>query len=81
MNKTLIIYDDTGYVLSAVTGSYRIPVGIPNVEVTIPEGKYVTSVDVTTTPHTIIYGNIPKSEELTRLELLEQAFNELTLGV
>lgn len=65
--KTLIIYDDNGYVLSNITGSYRVPTGVPFLEVEIPEGKRIKyvdgiGVDVTTTPHQVILEDIPPSE-------------------
>lgn len=65
--KTLIIYDDNGYVLSNITGSYRVPTGVPFLEVEIPVGKRIASidgigVDVSVTPHQVILEDIPPSD-------------------
>lgn len=65
--KTLIIYDSQGYVLSNITGSYRVPSGVPFLEVEIPEGKQIKytdgiGVDVTKTPHQVILEDIPTSD-------------------
>lgn len=67
MNKTLIIYDSQGYILSNITGFYRVPAGVPFIEVEIPEGKRVKftdgiGVDVTVTPHEVILEDIPPTE-------------------
>jgi hypothetical protein len=77
MGDTIAIYDTTGSVISCVTGSAREPIGVPFQWITIPTGKYLVSMDVTVTPNVPIFGEAPKSAELTRLELLEVAFNEL----
>lgn len=65
--KTLIIYDTQGYVLSNVTGSYRVPTGVPFLEVEIPTGKQIKytdgiGVDVSVTPHQVILEDIPPSD-------------------
>lgn len=65
--KTLIIYDSQGYVLSNITGSYRVPKGVPFLEVEIPVGKQIKytdgiGVDVSATPHQVILEDIPPSD-------------------
>ena len=67
--KTLIIYDNQGYIISAISGipSPRKPVGVPYLEVDIPEGKRIKivdgiGVDVTKTPHEVILEDIPPTE-------------------
>ena len=72
MNKTLIIYDNKGIVISQVTGNYKIPNGLPYIEVEIPNDKYVESVDVETKK--VIYGDIPKTE----IETLNDKISILT---
>ncbi|WP_342558766.1 hypothetical protein [Metasolibacillus sp. FSL K6-0083] len=71
--KTIIIYDYDGYTLQNLTGEYRLPAGIPYLEVTLPEGKRLKpgiGVDVTKNPHQPIFEDIPKSEtELLKDEL------------
>lgn len=86
--KTLLVYDAKGYVVSMITGDYHVPSGIPFLEVEIPEGKRIKitdgiGVDVSVTPHQVILEDIPPSETqvLTdKLALLQQAFDEFTLG-
>lgn len=83
--KTLIIYDESGYVIQALKGDYRTPVGIPYLEVEIPEGKYLQSgigVDLSKTPHEAIIINSPKSETdllSERLEATEQMLLQMML--
>jgi len=63
--KTLIIYDTTGYVINNITGNYRVPVGVPYLEVDVPEGKRIdlsAGVDVSVTPHQVVLEDIPPSE-------------------
>ena len=62
MKRALIIYDDTGFILSNMSGSVREPVGIPFIWVEIPEGKTITSVDVSVTPNVAILEDAPVSE-------------------
>jgi hypothetical protein len=63
--NTLIVYDDTGYVLYYISGYYRVPQGgIQFMEVNdMPQNQYVLSVDVSATPHVPIYG-IPTSDTM-----------------
>jgi hypothetical protein len=80
--KTLIIYDNSGYIISSINGSYRIPIGLPYVEVEIPEGKQIkvtdgVGVDVSVTPHQVILEDIPLSE----VDLLKQQVNDLNLAM
>lgn len=87
--KTLIIYDETGYIISNITGSYHIPKGVPYIEIEIPEGKRIATingigVDVSVTPHQVILEDIPltEMEELKKKsELQEQALAELTMYI
>ncbi len=77
--KTLIIYDNEGHVVQQITGSYRVPVGIPYLEIEIPEGKHVVAVNVETKEP--IFEDIPKSDiEILRNKIAEQeqAILELT---
>lgn len=79
MEKTLIIHDETGYILSVRSGepTTREPIGVPFMWVDIPEGKRIKKidgigVDVSVTPHQVILEDIPPTEiELLRLEMAE----------
>lgn len=71
--KTLIIYDDNGSIFSSITGNYELPQGgIQYLELTIPDGKQVTSIDVSATPHQAILEDIPPSE----IDVLKQRIAE-----
>lgn len=67
--KTLIIYDEEGYVLQQRQGEPepRTPVGVPYLLVEIPENKRVKTVDgigvdVSVTPHEVILEGVPPTE-------------------
>lgn len=67
--KTTIIYDNTGYIISVVSGEptpYQ-PSGIPFLNIEIPEGKRLkivngVGVDTSVTPHQVILEDIPPTE-------------------
>lgn len=71
-NKTLIIYDLNGTIIQQVTGFYKVPNGVPFIEVVIPQGKRVVSVNVETKEP--ILEDIPPSE----IELLQNKISILT---
>lgn len=58
--KTLIIYDKNGNIIQEKEGNYKIPVGIPYIEVEVPTSKYPKSINAETKE--VIYDDIPKSE-------------------
>ena len=71
--KTLVIYDDSGYVLITQSGSYRIPEGgVQYLEVEIPTDKRLISIDTTKSPHVPIYEEIEPSE----IEILKKRQEE-----
>lgn len=79
--KTLIIYDNEGYIISTRQGqpSPRKPVGVPYLEVEIPQGKQIKitdgiGVDVSVTPHEVILEDIPPTE-------IDKLRNDLNEGV
>lgn len=67
----IIIYDNKGIIFAC--GDYPIPDGLPYIEAEWQDRKFAKSVDVTTTPHTVIWEDYPKSE----LELLRERVAEL----
>lgn len=71
MNKTLIVYDLEGNIIDIKTGNYKIPVGLPYLEVVIPDGQFVKSIDVEN--KTPIYECFPKSE----IEIMKEKIQEL----
>jgi hypothetical protein len=80
--NTLIIYDNTGYVISQMSGAVREPIGIPFLWVDIPQGKQMKiadgiGVDVTVTPHKVILEDIPPTE----VQILKQQVNDLNIAM
>ena len=76
MIKTLVIYDTQGYVIQQISGDYRIPVGIPYLEVDVPEGKQVSienGINVTVNPHQPIFEDIPNYE----IESIKEQLNAI----
>lgn len=78
--KTIIIYDEEGYIITQNEGNVRKPAGVPYLEVEIPADKILTGIDVTVTPNVAIFEDYPKSSELDRLELLESVVNDILLS-
>ena len=78
--NTLIIYDNTGYVISQMAGSIREPQGgVQFLWAEIPDGKQLKitdgiGIDVSKTPHQAILEDIPKTE----IELLKEQQQELS---
>ena len=84
--KTLIIYDNEGYIISTRQGqpSPRKPIGVPYLEVTIPQGKQIKitdgiGIDVSVTPHEVILEDIPPTEIEVVKDDLNNAIMELTM--
>ena len=85
--KTLIIYDNEGYIISTRQGqpNPRVPVGVPYLEVEIPKGKQILitdgiGVDTSVTPHEVILEDIPPTEiDLLKEEnlVIKQSMAEL----
>lgn len=79
--KTLIVYDDSGYLLSMRSGDSdpREPIGVPFLWVDVPKGKKVAAsdegivVDTSVTPHQVIFEDVPPSE----VDMLRQQVTEL----
>ena len=67
-----VIYDNTGYIYLAGEG-FPEPQGIPFLNVEIPEGKLLKSIDVSSEPHKPVFKDIPKSE----MELMEERVSTL----
>jgi hypothetical protein len=71
--KTLIMYDNTGYIYLQMSGIYRVPQGnVQFIEIEVPTDKRVKEIDITVTPNVPIYEDAPKTEsELLKQQLLE----------
>lgn len=67
-----VIYDNTGYIYLAGEG-FPEPQGIPFLNVEIPEGKLLKSIDVSSEPHKPVFEDIPKSE----MEILKEKVAQL----
>lgn len=84
--STLIIYDNTGYILSGpMSGDVREPVGIPFMWVEVPENKRITGIDVSdANNHVPIFEDYPESEiDLLKRQIAtqEQAILELSMMI
>jgi len=61
---TLIIYDNNGNIYVQMSGTYSVPSGgIQFLEIEVPEGKTISKIDVTVTPHSPIYENMTETLE------------------
>lgn len=74
--KVIIIYDNTGTIFYKMAGSYTVPQGgIQYLEIEIPEGKEVVSVDVTDPDNPKpVYEDIAPDE----IEVLRKQVQELS---
>lgn len=84
MTQTLIIHDETGYILDSRSGYPlpREPQGVPFLWVEIPQGKQIkktdgVGVDVSVEPHQVILEDIPPTE----IEVLKGENLELKLAL
>lgn len=84
---TRIIYDTTGQIISQMQGSdLYTPVGIPYLDVEIPEDKYVAAIDISVTPNVAVFEDLPKSEiqklkdENTKIKLALAELAEMVAG-
>lgn len=75
--NTLIIYDESGYIIFQATGDVREPIGIPFMWVEIPEGKRVVGIDVSGEIHVPVFEDLPKSE----IEQLKEENLEIKLAL
>ncbi len=57
--QTLVIYDATGKIYYQASGDVAEPSGIPFLWVEIPDGKYITGVDVSGETPTAILEDLP----------------------
>lgn len=81
--KTLVIYDDTGIIFNQVTGNYLVPQGsIQFLETEVPEGKQITSVDVSVTSHQVILEDEPPTEvDIMKKQLADLQYELMMNGV
>lgn len=79
--KTLVIYDKNGNIYAQVSGEYKIPNGLLFLELEIPKGKVLVSIDVSKKEG--IYSDAPTSEIdklKTEIDSLKNAVDFLLLG-
>jgi hypothetical protein len=82
--NTLLIYDNTGYIISLMSGSVREPQGIPFIWAEIPAGKQIKitdgiGVDVSVTPNVATLENIPKTVEEINTERIASAEDAINM--
>ena len=76
--QTLIIYDSNGTIYYQASGAVTEPTGMPFLWVDVPEGKYVSSVDIAT--NTAIFEDLPKSDIDIKIQEIYVALAELAEG-
>ena len=76
-NKTLIIYDAEGYIISQMGGNVREPVGIPFMWVEIPDGKRLVKIDTSAEEHQPVFADLPKPE----IEELKEQISALNIAL
>lgn len=75
--RTLIIYDTTGRIIYQASGDVLEPTGIPFIWVDKPQGKYITSIDVSKEEHKPVYVDYPKLKE----DLLQEQVDALNIAI
>lgn len=66
------IYDTTGYIYFCGDVS-KTPEGIPYMDIDVPEGKILMSINTGVEPHQPVYADVPKSE----IQLLKEQVQQL----
>ncbi|EMS70277.1 hypothetical protein [Ruminiclostridium cellobioparum] len=71
--QTLVIYDETGFIISQMQGSdLRESIGVPYIFIEIPQNKILKSIDVSKTEHKPVFEDLPKPETQKLQELIDQ---------
>lgn len=68
----IVIYDNNGKIWYNGSGMGE-PAGLPFLNVEIPEGQYIESVDMSSEPHKPVFKTYPKSD----MEILKEKVAEL----
>lgn len=68
----IVIYDNNGKIWYNGSGMGE-PVGLPFLNVEIPDGQYIEKVDMTSEPHKPVFRAYPKSD----MEILKEKVAEL----
>jgi len=78
--KTLILYDNSGVIFAIAPGTYPLPNGgIQYLEIEMPDGKYISSVDVSVTPHQPVYKDIVTDS--SQIKDMQSTMAELTYAL
>lgn len=58
--NTMLFYDNDGIIHKEISGDYAKPNGgVQYLEIQIPDGKRVVSIDTSATPHVPVYEDLP----------------------
>lgn len=85
--KKLLVYDSTGFIFTELDGDYKIPTGLPYIEVEVPEGKRIKKVDgigvdTSITPHEVILEDIPPTEtDILKKQIADLQYTLMMNGV
>lgn len=77
MEKVLVIYDMEGKIYQTMGGDVQEPTGIPFMWVEIPQGSYITKIDVSKDIHEPIFVDYPKSEVV----ILQEQVDALNIAI
>lgn len=73
----LAIYDNNGNLINETSNKAAIVGSLYCLEVTIPEGKLLDHIDVSTTTHLPVFVDVPKSEQEMTIEQIKKAVPNL----
>jgi hypothetical protein len=68
--QTLFVYDTNGHIIYTGQENAYEPVGVPSMWIDVPQGKRVSQIDISVTPHVPVY-------EDEQLQLLQNKVAEL----
>ncbi len=71
--KSLAIYDNTGTIYLQMNDTYIAPESIEFLEVEIPDGKILKSIDTSVTPNVAVFEDTPLSD----IDSLKQQLEDL----
>jgi len=77
--NALVIYDNTGFIIFQATGTVREPQGgVQFMMVEVPDGKILSSIDTSVTPHEAVFADKPQTTE-EKITDLQQSIAELSI--
>lgn len=76
MEKSLVLYDDSGKIIQIINGDdINEPLGIPFLWVDIPWGKELICVNTESIPHMPVFNDMPKPKSQILLDKMKEIIN------